>query len=44
MITGTILKNGTLKLVISGSDAFDEEILKQLDGATVKFVAATDLV
>lgn len=42
MIQGTILKNGTLKLVISGSDNFDEEVLKQLDGATVRFVAATD--
>lgn len=39
MIQGTILKNGTLRLLLIGSDAIDEEVLKQLDGATVTFVS-----
>jgi len=39
MIQGTIIKNGTLRLVLTGSDGVDEEVLKQLDGATVKFVS-----
>lgn len=39
MIHGTILKNGTLRLLLIGSDSVEEECLKQLDGATVKFVS-----
>ena len=38
-IQGTTIKNGTLRLVLTGSDTIDEEVLKQLDGATVKFVS-----
>ena len=38
-IQGTTIKNGTLRLVLTGSDVIDEEVLKQLDGATVKFVS-----
>lgn len=38
-IQGTTIKNGTLRLVLTGSDGIDEEVLKQLDGATVKFVS-----
>lgn len=33
MITGTIIKNGTLKLVLTGSDEIDVAVLKQLNGA-----------
>jgi hypothetical protein len=39
MIQGTILKNGVLRLLLTGSDSMDEDCLKQLDGATVKFVS-----
>lgn len=39
MITGTTIKNGTLRLLLLGGDSIDEEILKQLDGATCKFVS-----
>lgn len=38
-IQGTTIKNGTLRLILTGSDGIDEECLKQLDGATVKFVS-----
>lgn len=38
-IQGTTIKNGTLRLILTGSDGIDEEVLKQLDGATVKFVS-----
>lgn len=39
MITGTILKNGDIKLVITGSDEIDIAVLKQLNGATCKVIA-----
>jgi len=39
MIQGTILKNGTLRLILTAGDSVDEECLKQLDGATVNFVS-----
>ena len=38
MITGTILKNGDIKLVITGSDEIDIAVLKQLNGATCKVI------
>lgn len=38
MITGTIIKSGTLKLVITGSDEIDMAVLKQLNGATCTLV------
>lgn len=38
-IQGTLIKNGSLRLILTGSDGIDEEALKQLDGATVKFVS-----
>ena len=38
MITGTILKNGDIKLVITGSDEIDLAVLKQLNGATCKVI------
>jgi len=39
MITGTILKNGTIQLVITGSDEIDNAVLKQLNGATCELIA-----
>lgn len=33
MIEGTILKNGKIRLVITGSDDIDKALLKQLNGA-----------
>jgi hypothetical protein len=38
MITGTIIKNGTIKLVLTGSDEIDAAVLKQLNGATVTVI------
>lgn len=38
MIRGIAIKNGKLKLVLIGDDSIDKEILKSLDGATVKLV------
>lgn len=38
MINGTTLKNGTLRVILTGSDSIDEQVLKQLDGATCRFV------
>lgn len=38
MITGTTLKNGSLRVILTGSDSIDEAVLKQLEGATCKFV------
>lgn len=38
MITGTILKNGTLKLIVTGSDEVDMAVLKQLNGATCTLI------
>jgi hypothetical protein len=39
MIHGTIIKNGVLRLVLTGTDSIDEETLKQLNGAKVSFVS-----
>jgi hypothetical protein len=39
MIHGTILKNGTLRLILTGTDSVEDDCLKQLDGATVNFVS-----
>ena len=38
MIVGTILKDQKIRLILQGTDTIDEEILKQLDGATVTLV------
>jgi len=38
MITGTIIKNGTTRLILSGSDEIDAAVLKQLNGATVTVI------
>jgi hypothetical protein len=38
-IQATIIKNGTTRLILTGTDGIDNEVLKQLDGATVKFVS-----
>jgi hypothetical protein len=38
MITGTILKNGVIKLFLTGTDSIDEAILKELNGAHCKLV------
>lgn len=38
MITGTILKNGSLKLIVTGSDEIDTAVLKQLNGATCTLI------
>lgn len=38
MIHGTIIKNGTIKLVLTGSDEIDMAVLKQLHGATVSII------
>jgi len=38
MITGTIIKNGTTRLVLTGSDEIDAAVLKQLNGATVSVI------
>ena len=38
MITGTILKNGTLRLILTAGDDIDELILKQLERETAHFV------
>lgn len=37
-IQGTAIKNRTLRLILTGSDTIDEEMLKQLEGATAHFV------
>jgi len=39
MIEGTTIKNGTLKLILTGTDEIDREILKKLNGATCKLVS-----
>ena len=33
MITGTIIKNGVLRLILTGTDEIDTAALKQLNGA-----------
>lgn len=38
MIEGTILKNGSLRILLEGTDEIDEQVLKQLDGATCRLV------
>lgn len=38
MITGTIVKNGTTRLILTGSDEIDAAVLKQLNGATVTVI------
>ncbi len=38
MITGTILKNEILKLIVTGSDEIDLAVLKQLNGATCTLI------
>jgi len=38
MIQGTILKNGKLRLILTGSDDMDLQALKQLNGSRVTFV------
>ena len=35
---GTIIKNGTIKLVLTGTDEIDNAVLKQLQGATVSLI------
>lgn len=37
MITGTVIKNGTTKIVLHGTDALDEAALEQLNGAKCTF-------
>lgn len=39
MIEGVTIKNGTIKLVLTGSDPIDEEILKTLNGATCRLIS-----
>jgi hypothetical protein len=39
MIDATILKNGKLKLILSGGDDIDGQVLKLLNGATCRLVA-----
>jgi hypothetical protein len=36
MITGEILSNGTLKLILQGDDEVSKAAIRALDGATVK--------
>lgn len=38
MIQGTIIKNGKLRLILTGSDDMDLQALKQLNGSRVVFV------
>lgn len=38
MIRGIAIKNGKLKLVLLGDDSIDKEMLKALDGATVRVI------
>lgn len=38
MITGTIVSNGKLRLILVGDDPIDKEALKALDGASVTLV------
>lgn len=38
MIDATIIKNGTIKLILTGSDNIDTECLKMLNGATCKLI------
>lgn len=38
MIEGIIVKNGTTKLIVVGSDSIDQEVLKSLNGATCKVI------
>ncbi len=38
MITGTILKNGDVKLILTGTDEIDNAVLKRLNGATVSLI------
>jgi hypothetical protein len=38
MIHGTILKNGNIKLILTGTDDIDIAVLKQLNGATCKLI------
>lgn len=39
MITGTILKNGNVQLIITGSDEIDNAVLKQLNGAVCELIS-----
>lgn len=38
MIKGITIKNGKIRLVLVGEDSFDKDILKALDGATLRLV------
>ena len=38
MIQGTIIKNGVIKLILTGTDDIDMAILKQLNGATISVI------
>lgn len=38
MIKGTAVKNGKLRLVLTGEDDIDKAALKALDGATAKTI------
>lgn len=38
MITGTIVKNGKLSIIITGGDDLDMAALKQLDGAVCRLI------
>jgi len=38
MIVGTTIKNGTLKLILTGNDEIDREVLKKLNGAKCTLV------
>ena len=38
MIEGTIIKNGTLKIILTGNDEIDREVLKKMNGAICKLV------
>lgn len=38
MIVGTTIKNGTLKLILTGNDEIDHEVLKKLNGAKCTLV------
>jgi hypothetical protein len=39
MITGTVIKNGVIKIILTGSDDIDIAILKTLNGATCTVIA-----
>jgi hypothetical protein len=39
MITGITIKNGIIRLILTGSDEIDREVLKRLQGGKVTFVS-----